>query len=104
MVDSVMIDPAYDGNVFNTVLTDLPERKQDLVRGRYELQAPKGKTVVAVKVTDKQGEELLVQHLVSLSCFALHEPCLSTRIEVDHLGGGVIQKARGFFADLKIVS
>ena len=61
MVDSVMIDPAYDGNVFNTVLTDLPERKQYLVQGRYELQAPKGKTVVAVKVTDMLGEELLVQ-------------------------------------------
>lgn len=64
MVDSVMIDPAYDGKVFNIVLADVPERKQDLVQGRYELPAPKGKTVVAVKVTDMLGEEVLVQQEV----------------------------------------
>lgn len=61
MVDSVMIDPAYDGKVFNIALADVPECKQDLVQGRYELQAPKGKTVVAVKITDMLGEEVLVQ-------------------------------------------
>ena len=61
MVDCVMIDPAYDGKVFNIALADVPERKQDLVQGRYELPAPKGKTVVAVKVTDMLGEEVLIQ-------------------------------------------
>jgi len=64
MVDSVMIDPAYDGKVFNIVLADVPERKQDFVQGRYELPAPKGKTVVAVKVTDMLGEEVLAQQEV----------------------------------------
>lgn len=64
MVDSVMIDPAYDGKVFNIAFADVPERKQDLVQGRYELPAPKGKTVVAVKVTDMLGEEVLVQQEV----------------------------------------
>ena len=60
MVDSVMIDSAYDGKVFNITLADVPERKQDYVQGTYELPAPQGKTNVAVKVTDMLGEEVLV--------------------------------------------
>ncbi len=59
MVDSVMIDTAYDGEVFNVVLADVPERKDDLVIGEYELDAPGGETTVAVKVTDMLGEEVL---------------------------------------------
>jgi adenine-specific DNA-methyltransferase len=60
MVDSVMVDTAYDGQVFNVVLSDVPERKADLVAGRYELPAPDGPTSVAVKITDMLGEEVLV--------------------------------------------
>jgi hypothetical protein len=60
MVDSVMIDTAYDGEVFNIVLSDIPEKKSDLVKGRYELPVPKGATTVAVKITDTLGEEVLV--------------------------------------------
>ena len=60
MVDVVLIDTAYDGEVFNIVLSDVPERKNDLVNGRYELPAPEGKTVVAVKIIDMLGEEVLV--------------------------------------------
>ncbi len=60
MVDSVMIDPAYNGEVFNIVLSDVPEKKNDLVVGKYELPAPKGKTTVAVKIVDMLGEEMLV--------------------------------------------
>jgi DNA modification methylase len=59
MVDSVMIDPAYDGKVFQIALTDLPERKADLVSGSYVLPAPDGETVVAIKITDMLGEEVL---------------------------------------------
>jgi len=59
MVDSVMIDTSYDGQVFNVALSDVPERKQDLVSGRYELPAPRGKTTVAVKITDMLGEEVI---------------------------------------------
>lgn len=62
MVDSVMIDPAYDGKVFSIALADVPERKQDYVQGTYELDAPKGKTTVAVKITDMLGEEVLYTH------------------------------------------
>jgi DNA modification methylase len=60
MVDSVMIDPAHDGKVFNIALADVPARKQDYVQGKYELPAPAAKTTVAVKVTDMLGEEVVV--------------------------------------------
>jgi hypothetical protein len=59
MVDCVMVDPAYDGKVFNIALADVPEKKTDFVQGKYELPAPKGKTNVAVKITDMLGEEVL---------------------------------------------
>lgn len=64
MVDCVMIDPAYDGQVFHIALSDVPERKSDLVAGRYELDAPKNETTVAVKITDMLGEEVLVTQQV----------------------------------------
>jgi hypothetical protein len=60
MVDVVMIDTAYDGEVFNIALSDVPERKDDLVSGRYELPAPDGETTIAVKIIDMLGEEVLV--------------------------------------------
>lgn len=59
MVDVVMIDPAYDGKVFDVSVSDVPERKSDLVAGRYELPAPRGETTVAVKIIDMLGEEVL---------------------------------------------
>jgi DNA modification methylase len=60
MVDSVMIDTAYDGKVLNVVLADVPEKKSDLVAGKYTLDIPKGETTVAVKITDMLGEEVLI--------------------------------------------
>ena len=54
------MDTAYDGEVFNITLSDVPERKNDLVSGRYELPAPEGPTKVAVKIIDMLGEEVLV--------------------------------------------
>ena len=38
MVDCVMIDTNYDGKVFNIAFSDVPEKKNDLVNGKYELQ------------------------------------------------------------------
>jgi len=64
MVDTVLIDTAYDGQVFNVALSDVPERKADLVVGRYELTAPDGETTVAVKIIDMLGEEVLVTAMV----------------------------------------
>ncbi len=64
MVDTVMIDRAYDGEVFNIALSDIPEKKSDLVSGKYELPAPRSKTTVAVKIIDMLGEEVLVTQRV----------------------------------------
>ena len=60
MVDSVMIDPAYNGEVFIVVLADVPEKKTDLVVGKYTLPAQEIETTVAEKITDMLGEEVLV--------------------------------------------
>ncbi|KIQ21998.1 restriction endonuclease subunit M [Variovorax paradoxus] len=60
VVDCILIDANHDGAVFNVTLADVPERKQDLVSGRYELVAPPVGAVVAVKVIDMLGEERIV--------------------------------------------
>lgn len=60
VVDCVLIDADHNGAVFNVTLADVPERKQDLVAGRYELAAPSVGSVVAVKVIDMLGEERIV--------------------------------------------
>ncbi len=60
MVDSVAIDTAYDGTVFDVDHIDIPERRTDLVAGTYELDAPDGDRPAAVRITDMLGEEILV--------------------------------------------
>lgn len=60
MVDSVMIDNAYHGAIFNVTLTDVPETREDYVQGTYELAVPGGETTVAIKITDMLGEEVIV--------------------------------------------
>jgi len=45
--------------VFRIGLSDVPERKTDLVAGRYEIRADRAGKVVAVKVIDMLGEEVL---------------------------------------------
>jgi len=60
VVDCVLIDSAYDGEIFNVCLSDVPERKQDLCQGRYELPAPPPASRVAVKIIDMLGEEIVV--------------------------------------------
>jgi hypothetical protein len=59
MVDCVMIDPAFDGKVFNVALSDVPPKKNDLVTGTYTLPAPDGATTVAVRIIDMLGGEVL---------------------------------------------
>jgi DNA modification methylase len=58
MVDCVLIDPEYDGQIFKIAVSDVPQRKTDLVAGRYTI--PKGQGTVAVKLIDMLGEEVLV--------------------------------------------
>ncbi len=60
MADCVMIDSTYDGSVFNITFSDVPEKKNDLVTGKYEFPAPDGRTTVAVKIIDMLGEEVLL--------------------------------------------
>lgn len=60
VVDCILIDTQHDGHVFNVALADVPERKRDLVNGRYELPAPPAGSMVAVKIIDMLGEELIV--------------------------------------------
>ncbi len=60
LVDYVLIDPAYDGAVFQMVYCDIPAAKHAVVQGTYELPAPPGPTNVAVKIIDMLGEEVLV--------------------------------------------
>nr|MBA3424343.1 site-specific DNA-methyltransferase [Rubrobacter sp.] len=59
--DSVMIDPDYDGEALDVAIYDVPESKNDLVKGSYELPAPDsgGAVTIAVKITDMLGEEVL---------------------------------------------
>lgn len=61
VVDCILIDTQHDGEVFNVALADVPERKQDFVSGRYERPAPPVGSVVAVKIIDMLGEELVVR-------------------------------------------
>ncbi len=61
MVDTVAIDPSWDGTVFEVGLLDVPPRKRDLVDGSYEIAVPPGSPdPVAVRITDMLGEEILV--------------------------------------------
>ena len=62
MVDSVAIDTAYDGAVFDVELIDIPTRRSDLVDGSYELELPAEHPdrPAAVRLTDMLGEEVLV--------------------------------------------
>ena len=59
-MDCILIDTDYQGEVFTVTLADVPEQKQDLVQGRYQLPAPPPGARVAVKIIDMLGEELLI--------------------------------------------
>lgn len=59
MADCVLIDTNYDGSVFSVVLSDVPEKKNDLVAGEYSLTLPQTPTTVGVKIIDMLGEEVL---------------------------------------------
>ena len=59
-IDCVLIDTDYDGECFRIVESDLPKRKTDLIRGRYEVRLPRVGAQVAVKIIDMLGEEWIV--------------------------------------------
>jgi len=59
MIDTVLIDTNYNGNTFLIVYSDVPEKKTDLVKGKYEIEIPADKAKIAVKIIDMLGEEVL---------------------------------------------
>ena len=59
-IDCVLIDTDYNGRSFNIVASDLPKKKTDFIRGRYELSLPHADAKVAVKIVDMLGEEIIV--------------------------------------------
>ncbi len=60
LVESIDIDPSYDGRVFRSGLTDAPHKRTAQVNGSYRLAAPPLPTQVAVRVTDVWGRETVV--------------------------------------------
>jgi DNA modification methylase len=59
IVDAVLIDPDFDGNVFNAAVVDAPEERGALVRGLYHVPVSEAASSVAVKLVSVLGEELL---------------------------------------------
>ena len=55
LVDSIMIDYNYDGNILNPQIIDIPE-KNDLVMGEYKISSDHG--TIRVKITDLLSESL----------------------------------------------
>lgn len=59
-VESVAIDPDYNGEVFRAALIDCPEARATYVSGEYQFEADRVGDDIAVKVLDVLGEEALV--------------------------------------------
>jgi len=59
MIDTVLIDNNYDNNVFHVTYSDIPEKKNDLIKGKYEIEIPESNCKIAVKIIDMLGEEVI---------------------------------------------
>lgn len=55
LVESIMVDYNYDGNILNPQIIDIPE-KNDLVKGEYKIPSNHG--IIRVKITDLLSESL----------------------------------------------
>jgi len=60
MIDSVLIDPDYDGAVFHVTLADAPSKKDTLVKGMYDISVPCPHSTIAVKIIAVTGEETVM--------------------------------------------
>ena len=60
MIDVVLIDNNYDGSLFNITYSDVPEKKNDLINGTYEIDLLNKDSKIAVKIIDMLGEEVLI--------------------------------------------
>lgn len=59
-IDAILIDNNYNGKIFRVVHSDIPKKKNDLVKGEYEIEISESETNIAVKIIDMLGEEVLV--------------------------------------------
>ena len=59
-IDRVLWDSDYDGNCFNIVGDDTPEKKTDFIRGEYKITLPRAGAKLAVKIIDMMGEETII--------------------------------------------
>ncbi len=59
-IDYILIDTDYNGENFNIVKNDLPQRRSGFIEGEYELTLPRAGAKVAVKIVDMLGEEVIV--------------------------------------------
>ena len=60
LVESIAIDPAYDGEIFRASVVDAPLKKRSRVAGRYVVALPTLPATVAVRVVDIAGGERIV--------------------------------------------
>ncbi|MBN2541295.1 site-specific DNA-methyltransferase [bacterium] len=60
MIDVVLVDTNYNGDVFNIKFSDVPEKRHQMVKGKYEIEIGAEKTTIAVKILDMLGDEFLV--------------------------------------------
>jgi len=59
-IDVVLIDTDYNGKTFNICISDVPEKKKDFVKAKYEFEIKGKKQKIAVKIIDMMGEEVLI--------------------------------------------
>jgi DNA modification methylase len=59
LVESIDIDPTYDGRVFRACLADAPQKRTAQVKGSYRLSASVSPVCVAVRITDVWGRETI---------------------------------------------
>ncbi|HAJ34075.1 MAG TPA: hypothetical protein DCL15_00065 [Chloroflexi bacterium] len=60
LVDSVVIDPDYDGRLLRVTVADAPLKKRATIAGRYIVKAPALPTTIAVRILDITGGERLI--------------------------------------------
>ena len=60
-IDCVLIDNDYTGKHFTIVESDVPEKKENLIEGKYIAALPRPDARVAVKIIDMLGEETVVR-------------------------------------------
>lgn len=58
-IDCISVDLSFNGKDFEIDFSEIPEKKSDLIEGKYEFTTKDCGKQVAVKITDMLGEEVL---------------------------------------------